>query len=192
MEELAGRPVMAFASQPDFEAWLEANQTLTTGIWLKIAKKGSGIPTISYEQAVETCLCFGWIDGQMKAYDGNYYLQGLTPRRPRSVWSHVNRQRIERLTAEGRMRPAGLKEVEAAQADGRWEAAYQPPSTAEVPQDLQAAIDANPEAKAFFPTISKANRYAFIYRVNNAKRPETRQRRIEQFVQMLAEHRTLH
>lgn len=192
MEELNGRPLMAFASQPEFEAWLEANQALTTGIWLKIAKKGSGISTVSYEEAVETCLCFGWIDGQVKAYDGKFYLQGLTPRRPRSVWSQVNLQRVERLMAAGRLRPAGLKEVEAAKADGRWEAAYHPASTAQVPDDLQAAIDASPAAKAFFPTISKANRYALIYRVNEAKRPETRQRRIEQFVQMLADHRTIH
>lgn len=192
MEELNGRPILAFSGQEEFESWMEANYSLDSGIWLKIAKKHTGIATISYEQAVETCLCFGWIDGQMKPYDGDFYLQGLTPRRPRSVWSHVNRGRIERLIAEGRLRPAGLRQVEAAKADGRWDAAYHPPSSAQVPDDLQAAIDANPAAKAFFPTITKANRYAMIYRVNDAKRPETRIRRIEQFVQMLAENRTLH
>ena len=192
MKELAGRPLIAFAQQADFEDWLEKNQGTTSGIWLMIAKKHSGIASVSYQEAVDSAICYGWIDGQKRAYDDSYFLQGFTPRRARSVWSKVNLERVDRLIKDGRMRPAGLREVEAAKADGRWESAYHPSSTSEVPSDLQAAIDANPAAKAFFPTISKANRYGLIYRVNDAKRPETRQRRIEQFVQMLAEHRTLH
>ena len=191
-EELRGRPVLTFASQADFEQWLGSNADLQTGIWLKHAKKASGFNSVSYDEAVESALCFGWIDGQKLPYDDKYFLQGYTPRRPRSIWSKVNTGRAEHLIQAGRMRPGGLLQVEAAKADGRWEAAYHPASTAQVPTELQAALDANPAAKAFFDNLSKANRYAVIYRVNDAKRPETRRRRIEQFVQMLAEGRTVH
>jgi uncharacterized protein YdeI (YjbR/CyaY-like superfamily) len=191
-EELKGRPVLTFASQSDFEDWLTQNVELVSGIWLKHAKKASGIASVTYNEAVESALCFGWIDGQKLSYDDKYFLQGYTPRRPRSIWSKVNTGRVERLISEGRLRPAGMKEVAAAKADGRWAAAYHSQRTAEVPADLQAALEANPAAKSFFATISSANRYAILFRVTEAKRPETRQRRIEQFVQMLAEHRTLH
>ena len=191
MDELNGRKLMPFASQAEFEAWLEQNQDHNPGIWLMIAKKKSGLPTVTYDEAVDTALCFGWIDGQKRAHDETYFLQGFTPRRKRSIWSKVNTEKVERLIAAGRMREAGLREVAAAKADGRWDAAYHPASTAEVPKDLQAAIDAQPAARANFAALSKANRYSFIYRVNDAKRPETRQRRIEQFVQLLAEGKKL-
>ena len=186
MEELA------FRTQADLEAWLEQNHATSDGIWLKFAKKGSGIESVVYKEAVESALCFGWIDGQTKRLDDDWYLQRFTPRRPRSRWSQINTEKAEALIADGRMRPAGLRQVEEAKADGRWDAAYAPPSRIEVPPDLREALDANPKAAAFFETLDSTNRYAVLYRVHDAKRPETRARRIKQFVEMLGEGRTLH
>jgi uncharacterized protein YdeI (YjbR/CyaY-like superfamily) len=185
-------PVIAFDTVADMEVWLEANASSCPGIWLKIAKKASGVVTVSYAEALEVALCFGWIDGQKASYDETYFLQRFTPRRPRSKWSQVNVEHVDRLTKAGRMRPAGLAEVERAKADGRWDAAYGGMATISVPDDLQAALDANPQARDFFETISRTNRFAVLYRVYDAKRPETRARRIRDLVAMLAEHRTIH
>jgi len=185
-------PELAFASQAEFEAWLEEHHATQPGLWIRIAKKGSGIPTVTAAEAVETCLCFGWIDGQRRPRDEATFLQRYTPRRSRSKWSKINREKAESLAAEGRMRPAGLAEVERAKGDGRWEAAYDSASRIEVPEDLQRALDAEPRAKAEFAELDGQNRYAILYRIHDAKRPETRARRIAQFVDMLARGERLH
>jgi uncharacterized protein YdeI (YjbR/CyaY-like superfamily) len=185
-------PTLPFESAAAWEAWLEAEHARTDGVWLKIAKKDSGVPTVTYEEAVEVALCFGWIDGQMRRFDERFYVQRFTPRRRASRWSKINREKAERLIAAGRMRPAGLAQVEAAKADGRWDAAYEGARTIAVPDDLQAALDANPKAAAFFATLKGSNRYAILYRVGDAKRPETRAKRIAHFVDMLARGETLH
>jgi uncharacterized protein YdeI (YjbR/CyaY-like superfamily) len=185
-------PVLPFASPADWEAWLEENHAEAPGIWIKIAKKATGIETVTHLEALDVALCFGWIDGQRRRLDDKWFLQRFTPRRPRSRWSQVNRDNVARLTAAGRMRPAGLREVERAQADGRWAAAYASQSKIEVPEDLQAALDANPAAAEFFATLKGSNRYAVLYRIHDAKRPETRARRIDKFVAMLARGETLH
>jgi uncharacterized protein YdeI (YjbR/CyaY-like superfamily) len=186
MEEKQGLPIVQLASPREWEAWLEEQHETARGLWLKIAKKGSGVETVTYPEALEVALCFGWIDGQKGAYDDRFWLQRFTPRGPRSKWSQINRDKVEELIAEGRMRPAGLATVEAAQADGRWEAAYEPQSRATVPDDLRRALDENPNAKDFFEALNRINRYAILYRIRDAKRPETRARNIEKFVAMLA------
>ena len=183
---------MPFGSAGEWEAWLEQHHADSSGVWLKLAKKGAGVPSVTYAEAVEAALCFGWIDGQKAALDERFWLQKFTPRRPRSVWSKINREKAERLIRDGRMRPAGRREVEAAKADGRWDAAYDAPSTATVPDDLRAALDANPAAAEFFAGLNSANRYAILHRVQTAKRPETRARRIAQLVAMLADGRKLY
>jgi uncharacterized protein YdeI (YjbR/CyaY-like superfamily) len=185
-------PVLEFDTQKGWSVWLELNHAEAQGVWLKFAKKASGISTITYAEALEEALCYGWIDGQAAGHDELFYLQRFTPRRPRSKWSLINREKAERLIAEGRMKPAGLQQVDDARADGRWEAAYPPPSAATVPDDLQNALDQNPEARAFFETLTSQNRYAILYRIRDAKRRETRARRIAEYVAMLAEGRTLH
>lgn len=185
-------PALAFGSARDWEDWLAAHHLTSPGLWLKLAKKGAGITTVSYAEAVQTALCFGWIDGMKDSLDADYWLQRFTRRRPRSRWSRVNRDSAEQLIAAGRMRPAGLAEVERARADGRWAAAYEPQAAITVPDDLAAALAANPDAAAFFATLRGANRYAVLYRIQDAKRPQTRAARIAAFVQMLAEHKTLH
>jgi uncharacterized protein YdeI (YjbR/CyaY-like superfamily) len=181
-----------FASAAAWEAWLDEQHAVAPGVLLKFAKKGSGIATVTYDEAVEVALCFGWIDGQVRRFDERFYLQRFTPRRRASRWSKINVERALALIEAGRMRPAGLAQVEAAQADGRWEAAYESPSNATVPADLQAALDGNAAAAAFFATLSGANRYAILSRVGDAKRPETRARRIAQYVEMLARGETMH
>lgn len=185
-------PILPFASAAAFEAWLEAEHAHAAGLWLKIAKKDAGIATVTYAEALDVALCFGWIDGQKRSFDETWFLQRFTPRRRGSRWSKINTDHVARLEAAGRMRPAGLAEVEAAKADGRWARAYESQSAATVPDDLQRALDANPEAAAFFATLKGANRYAVLYRVQDAKRPETRARRIDQYVEMLARGETLH
>ena len=187
------RLILPFASAKLWAAWLAEHHADTPdGIWLKIAKKDSGIPTVTYAEALEEALCFGWIDGQKRSFDGTWFLQGFTPRRPRSRWSKVNTEKVLGLIAAGRMQPAGLREIEAAKADGRWDNAYERQSVAQVPPDLQAAFDANPKAAEFFATLTGANRYAVLYRIHDAKRPQTRAARIEKFVDMLARGETLH
>jgi uncharacterized protein YdeI (YjbR/CyaY-like superfamily) len=185
-------PVVAFPSRDAFRAWLEEHHSDSTGLWLKIAKKASGIITVSYPEALEVALCYGWIDGQKGRFDDSYFVQRFTPRRPRSKWSKINCAKATKLIESGEMKPAGLREVERAKADGRWAAAYESPSNATVPQDLQRELDRNKRARDFFSTLSSVNRYAILYRIQDAKRPETRARRIEDFVRMLAEHKTLH
>lgn len=184
------QPKLSFPSQKAWEDWLEEHQGETGGIWLKIAKKASGIPTVSYDEAVESALCFGWIDGQKRAFDETHWLQKFTPRRKRSVWSKVNVERVGKLTKAGRMKPAGQAEVAAAKADGRWDAAYHPQSTAEMPDDFQLALDRNPKAKQFFSTLKSSNRYTIYYRIQEARRPETRQARIDKFISNLERGQT--
>jgi len=191
-EMRAGLPVLRFADAKAMEAWLERHGAQAGGFWLRLSTKGSGVASVSKAEAVDAALCFGWIDGLMNPYDAASWLIRFTPRRPRSKWSVINRERAEALIAEGRMRPAGLAEVEAAKADGRWADAYPPHSRAAPPPDFQAALDASPKAAAFFATLKGANRYALIYRVLDAKRPETRAKRVAEFVAMLERGKTLH
>jgi uncharacterized protein YdeI (YjbR/CyaY-like superfamily) len=179
-------PIREIASPEKWRAWLEQHHASEKGVWLKIAKKAAPITTVTHAEALEVALCFGWIDGQRDRFDEHFFLQRFTPRGPRSKWSEINREKVKQLTADGRMHPAGLAEVERAQADGRWDAAYEPQSRATVPPDFQAALDANPGAKAFFETLTGASRYSFLYRISDAKRPETRATRIERFVELLA------
>ena len=185
-------PILRFADADAFEAWLRDNHDSAPGVWIQMAKKASGIASISWDDAVPVALCWGWIDGQRRGMDEQFFLQRFTPRRPRSVWSKINVAHVERLTAEGRMQPAGLAQVEAAKADGRWEAAYHSVSSNHVPPELQAALDANPVAAAAFAKLSSANRFAMSWRVQTAKRADTKQRRVEQFVGMLERGERLH
>ncbi|MDQ4091231.1 MAG: YdeI/OmpD-associated family protein [Actinomycetota bacterium] len=180
-------PVIAFESQSAWEDWLAEHHATSGGVWVKVAKKASGIPTVTHAEALESALCYGWIDGQRNSFDDQWFLQRFTPRRSRSKWSRINRGKAEQLIGEGRMQPAGMREVERARADGRWDAAYDPPSTAAVPDDLQRALDDNPAAASFFATLNSQNRCAILYQIQDAKRPETRTRRIERFVAMLNE-----
>ncbi|HEY0511658.1 MAG TPA: YdeI/OmpD-associated family protein [Thermoanaerobaculia bacterium] len=192
MEEKQGLPILPFASQKEWEEWLAEHHRTSKGLWLKIAKKGSEVGTVNYAEALDGALAYGWIDGQKGALDEAFWLQKFTPRTPRSKWSKVNCDKAEALIAAGRMRPAGLAAVEQARADGRWEAAYESQSKATVPADLQRALDANPEAAAFFATLDSANRYAVLYRIQEAKKPETRAKRIEKFVAMLNRGEKVH
>lgn len=175
-----------------FETWLRKNHSASDGVWLEIAKTGAPDATIGYAEAVEIALCYGWIDGQKKARDAMYWLQRFTPRRPRSMWSKANRAKAEALVAAGRMQASGQAEIDRAKAHGRWDAAYDGARTAAVPADLQAALDAQPEARAFFCALDGANRYAVLWRVQTAKKPQTRARRIEMFVAMLARGDKIH
>ena len=182
----------AFASAAEWEAWLREHHAAAPGVWIRFAKRGSGVPTVTYLEALHAALCFGWIDGQARGIDDAAYVQRFTPRRTRSIWSKRNRDFATALIESGRMQPAGLREVERAKADGRWDAAYDAPSTATVPEDLQAALDAGPAAAEFFATLSGQNRYAILHRVQTAKKPETRARRIAKFVTMLEAGETLY
>jgi uncharacterized protein YdeI (YjbR/CyaY-like superfamily) len=185
-------PVMSFESTDAWDAWLAAHYADSGGLWLKIAKKGSAGRSISYSDALDVALCHGWIDGQKGRHDDEYWLQRFTPRKPRSNWSKINTERASALIASGRMRPAGLGEVEQAQADGRWEQAYESQSRVTVPEDLARALAANQRARAFFATLDSTNRYAILYRIGTAKRPETRAKRIDTFVSMLSEHKKIY
>jgi uncharacterized protein YdeI (YjbR/CyaY-like superfamily) len=178
-------PTLPFRSASEWERWLDDNHTSAHGVWIQMAKKASGIESIDHPEAIETALCFGWIDGRRDALDDRYFLQRFTPRRPRSKWSRINRDRAEGLIAQGRMRPAGLAEVERAKADGRWEAAYESPGSLTVPDDLQRELDTRPKAKASFAQLDSRGRYAILYQLGDAKRPETRERRLAKFVAML-------
>jgi uncharacterized protein YdeI (YjbR/CyaY-like superfamily) len=184
--------IVLFAGPDELEAWLEENAAESAGLWLKIAKKGAPEPSVTYDEAVELALCFGWIDSQKRGLDETHFLQRFTPRRPRGRWSKINREKVEALEKAGAMRPAGASEVEAAKADGRWEAAYEGSRTAKVPDDLQAGLDANPEAAAFFADLDSSNRYAIIWRLGEAKKPETRARRLAKFLAMLENGEKLH
>jgi uncharacterized protein YdeI (YjbR/CyaY-like superfamily) len=183
---------MTFESTDAWDAWLAAHHAGSPGLWLKIAKKGSAGKTISYSDALDVALCHGWIDGQKGRLDDDYWRQRFTPRKPGSRWSKINTERAAALIESGRMRPAGLREVERAQADGRWEQAYESQSRIAVPEDLARALAANERAREFFATLDGANRYAILYRIGTAKRPETRAKRIATFVAMLSEHKKIH
>ncbi|HEX7060071.1 MAG TPA: YdeI/OmpD-associated family protein [Solirubrobacterales bacterium] len=185
-------PIVLFPSPAEMEAWLEANHSNPEGLWLKIAKKGSGVSSVTYGEALELALCFGWIDSQKKGFDEKHFLQRFTPRRPGGRWSRINRDKAEALIAAGAMRPAGLVEVEAAKADGRWEAAYEGQRNAKVPEDLRRELDANERAREFFDTLDGANRYAIVYRLNDAKKHETRERRLRKFIGMLERGEKIH
>ncbi|KGG94802.1 hypothetical protein P368_07105 [Comamonas thiooxydans] len=181
-----------FKSAKAFEAWLKKNHATSEGLWLKIAKRGSNEPSVTYPEAVEIALCWGWIDGQKKSLDDQHYLQRFTPRRARSVWSRINVNKVQALIEAGRMQAPGQAQIEAAKADGRWARAYDGARTSTVPEDLQAALNAEPAAKAFFASINASNRYAILWRIQTAARAETRARRIAQLVEMLARGETIH
>jgi uncharacterized protein YdeI (YjbR/CyaY-like superfamily) len=190
--EHRGLPVLLFKDQAAFEDWISAEPPGSKGLWLRLTKKGSGVVSLSKAEAIDVALCHGWIDGQLDKYDDASWLVRFTPRNRGSKWSEVNRARALELIEAGRMRPDGLAEIEAAKADGRWAAAYAPASRAEVPEDLQTELDRSPAAGAFFATLTGANRYAILYRIGTAKKPETRARRIAQFVAMLERGETVH
>jgi uncharacterized protein YdeI (YjbR/CyaY-like superfamily) len=187
-----GLPTLAFASDAEWERWLEENHAASAGVWIRMAKKGSGIESVRYPGVLHTALCFGWIDGRREALDERHFLQRFTPRRPRSRWSRINRDKAERLIAEERMRPAGADEVERARQDGRWDRAYEGQRSITVPEDLQQELDARPRANAFFADLSSQNRYAILYRLHDARTPQTRARRLAQFLAMLEAGETIH
>jgi uncharacterized protein YdeI (YjbR/CyaY-like superfamily) len=183
-------PTRHFTDRKAWAEWLEQHHASERGVWLRLAKAASDLSSVTYDEAVEVALCYGWIDGQAKRHDADSWLQKFTPRGPRSVWSKRNRDRAERLIANGEVRAAGLEAIEAARADGRWERAYDSPRSAAVPEDLQSALDGSPEAKSFFETLKSAQRYVILHRVQTAVKPETRARRIAKFVAMLERRET--
>ncbi len=184
--------MLLFKRPQDWERWLEENHATSAGVWLRLAKKDSGLQSVTYAEALDVALCYGWIDGQKKAYDDAAWLQKFTPRGRKSIWSKVNRQKAQALIDNGRMRHAGLDAIAQAKRDGRWEAAYDSPGTAAVPADFQAALDASSKASSFFATLNRANRYAILFRLQTAKKPETRARRIREFIHMLESGQKLH
>jgi uncharacterized protein YdeI (YjbR/CyaY-like superfamily) len=187
-----GLPTIDFASAAEWEDWLERNHAVAAGVWVRIARSDAGVESVRYPEVLESALCFGWIDGRREALDEHRFLQRFTPRRARSRWSRINREKAQRLIADGRMRPAGLAQVQRAKADGRWEAAYAGHSASRVPDDLRRELDARPDAGAFFAQLDSQNRYAILYRLEDAKRPETRARRLAKFVAMLEAGETIH
>jgi len=192
MELFKDLPVLLFTSSEKWRDWLEANHDQSRGVWLKHAKKASGKESVSYQEALDEALCYGWIDSQIQTYDSNYYLQKYTPRGPKSIWSKVNVAKADALIKSGKMQSAGLAAIDAAKQDSRWAAAYDSSSASTVPEDFQAALDKNPKAKQFFETLNKTNTYAFCWRVQTAKKPETRKARIEKFIDMLSRGEKLH
>jgi uncharacterized protein YdeI (YjbR/CyaY-like superfamily) len=192
MDPKSDDAVELFATPADFERWLRKHHAKASCVWVKYAKKKSGIASIDWDEAVDVALCFGWIDGQSKSLGDTYSLQRFTPRGKRSTWSKVNRERVARLIKAGRMQPAGLAEVERAKADGRWAAAYDSATTAKVPDDLAKALAKSAKAKKFFESLSSANRYSILYRLQSAKKPETRARRLEKFIDMLNRGEKIH
>ncbi len=192
MKNTDNLPVLPFATRQDWETWLAGHYSETAGIWLKLAKKGTGIASLTYAEALESALCYGWIDGQKASFDEQHWLQKFTPRRPRSIWSQVNCAKATALIAAGRMQPAGLRQIELAKADGRWDQAYASQSTITVPDDFQNELDKNPEALAFFNTLDNTNRYAILFRIQTAKRAETRSARIQKFIEMLVKQEKIY
>jgi uncharacterized protein YdeI (YjbR/CyaY-like superfamily) len=180
-------PIVEFKTADEWRQWLAQNHEQSAGVWLRFYKKAAGVTSVNYAEALDEALCYGWIDSQLKKYDDKSYLQKFTPRRSKSVWSRRNIEHIERLIKEGRMQPAGLKQVAAAKADGRWHRAYDSPANMETPADFLEALNKNHTAKKFFQTLNKTNTYAIAWRLQTAKKPETRQRRIEVIIAMLAE-----
>ena len=192
MSDAKKQPVVCFETQNDWDNWLADNHPESNGVWLKIAKKGKGATSVTYTEALDVAICYGWIDGQKQKFDDQFFLQKFTPRRPRSLWSKINREKVENLIAAGKMKPAGMAEVDAAKSDGRWDAAYDSPGNMTVPEELQAALDANPTANAFFETLNKTNRYSFCFRVQTARNPEIRKTRIEKLIAMLENGEKFH
>jgi uncharacterized protein YdeI (YjbR/CyaY-like superfamily) len=185
-------PIIHFESQEDWEAWLQENYETSGGIWIKLAKKDSGIESVSRQEALDIAICYGWIDGQTASVDDNFWMQRFTRRRPKSKWSKINCQKATELIAQGKMKARGLEEVESAKRDGRWDKAYDSQRTMTVPDDLQKKLDENLRASEFFANLDSKNRYAILYRIHDAKKPETRARRIEKFVAMLNEGKKIH
>ena len=185
-------PVMAFKDSAEWELWLSQNYTLQTGIWVKVAKKDSGIASVAIADALDGALCYGWIDDQRRSFDDTHYLQKYTPRRPRSMWSKVNIGKVEALIAEGRMQPQGQAAIDQAKADGRWEAAYESQANATVPPDLQTALDQNKTAKVFFETLNRTNQYAVLWRLMTAKTPQIRAKRLQNMVALLKAGKEIH
>jgi len=185
-------PLKAFKTPRSFETWLSRNHTRTAGVRIKIAKKGSGIAAASYDDLLQIALCYGWIDGQSKSIDADWYCQRFTPRRTRSLWSKRNREIVARLIEEGRMQPAGQAEIDRAKADGRWQAAYDSPANAKVPEDLADALRKSPRARRFFESLDARNRYAILHRLMTARRAESRSKRVAAFMQMLLDGRKLY
>ena len=192
MSDAKKQPVLWFETQNDWDNWLAENHPKSNGVWLKIAKKGKGVTSVNYAEALDVAICYGWIDGQKQKFDDQFFLQKFTPRRPRSLWSKINREKVENLIAAGKMKPAGMAEIDAAKADGRWDAAYDSSGNMTVPEELQAALDANPTANAFFETLNKTNRYSFCFRVQTARNPEIRKTRIEKLIAMLENGEKFH
>ena len=185
-------PVIPFTSPADWENWLEQNHAISKGIWLQMYKKNSGVASVNYAQALDVALCYGWIDGQLKSIDELSYMQRFTPRRPKSLWSKRNIEHIARLTNEGRMKPAGIKEAEAAKEDGRWETAYDGQATISLPADFLEQLSKNKKALAFYESLNKANKYAVAWRIQTAKRPETREKRMKEILEMLGREEKFH
>ena len=185
-------PVLAFKTPDAMEKWLAKNYSASDGVWLKIYKKGSGTPTVSYAQAVDVALCYGWIDGLLNSVDEKAYMIRFTPRRSKSIWSKKNIEKVSRLINDGKMRPAGLKEIEKAKADGRWEQAYDSPSNIEMPDDFLKLLSKIPKARIFFQTLNKTNTYAIAWRLQTAKKPETREKRMKTILEMLSREEKCH
>jgi uncharacterized protein YdeI (YjbR/CyaY-like superfamily) len=188
----ADLPILPFVSQSQWTDWLAEYHSQSAGVWLKLAKKGANIPSITYDEALDSALCYGWIDGQKKGFDDSFWLQKFMPRGPKSIWSKINTQKAEKLIQGGAMQPAGLKAIELAQQDGRWEAAYDSQKSISIPADFQAALDQSAKAKDFFVTLNGANRYALLFRIQTAKKGETRAKRIQQFIEMLERNQKFH
>ncbi|MNM23410.1 hypothetical protein D3C81_338140 [compost metagenome] len=185
-------PIMLFAESQAFERWLEEHHAISPGVWLQIAKKNSGLSSVSYAEALEAALCYGWIDSHKVKHDERSWLQRFTPRGPKSVWSKVNKEKAERLIGEGRMKPAGLAAIEAAKQNGEWDKAYESFSSASVPEDFAAELSKLPQAKAFFDSLNRQNQYAILYRLHQSRTPATRNKRIQQFLEMLAKGEKLY
>ena len=185
-------PIKPFASKQKWADWLARQHDKSAGVWLKLAKKDSGIKSITYEEALDLALCYGWIDGQKKGFDDRYWLQKFTPRGPKSIWSKINTEKADKLIASGEMKPAGLRVIEAAKQDGRWDAAYASQKNMAVPEDFQAALDKNEKARAAFARLKSSERYSFLFRIHHAKKPETRARHIQNFVEMLEKGEKIH
>jgi uncharacterized protein YdeI (YjbR/CyaY-like superfamily) len=190
--KLTDFPILPFESKKKWADWLAKQHDKSTGVWLKLGKKNSGIPTVTYEEALDVALCYGWIDGQKGSFDDQYWLQKFTPRGPKSIWSKINTEKAERLIASGQMRLAGLKAIELAKQDGRWDSAYASQKNISIPEDFQAALDKNKKAKSFFATLKSAERYSFLFRIQTAKKAETRARLIKQYVEMLERNEKIH
>ena len=186
------KPVLAFKTKKSWASWLEKNHNKSSGVWLRLRRKTANHKSLAREEALDTALCYGWIDGQAKSEGEETWLQKFTPRGKRSIWSKRNREKVQALIQTGEMQPAGLAEIARAKKDGRWEAAYDSPSKITVPEDLQKLLDKNKKAKSFFETLNSRNRYAILFRIHTAKKPETRAKRLKQFIEMLERKEKIH